>query len=429
MKGYIMLLITSVLMFTSCGNQETNPLLAEWNTPFETPPFELIKTEHYMPAFNEAMKLQIDEINAIAENSNAATFENTIEALDYSGASLKRVSRVFTAMNEAMTNEKMQSISKEISPLLSKHKDDINLNEKLFGRVKAVYDKKDSFNLTKEQYKLLDKYYKRFVRGGANLAADAKDEFRKINEELSTLSVQFGENVLKETNKFELVIDNEKDLAGLPDGAIAGAAETAKEKGYEGKWVFTIQKPSMLPFLQYSAKRDLREKIYKAYFMKGDKNDELDNKNNLSKTASLRLKRARLLGYDTHAHYVLEEQMASNPAKVYALLNQLWNPALIRSRLERDEMQQMIFAEGNNFKLESWDWWYYAEKVKKAKYDLDEEELRPYFELSNVIGGVFDLATRLWGIQFVERNDISKYHPDVKVFEVKEEDGAHIGIL
>ena len=332
-------------------------------------------------------------------------------------------------MNESMSNEQMKVISKEVSPMLSNHSDDINLNEELFNRVKEVYEKRESLGLNTEQKILLDKYYKGFVRGGANLKDESKEEFRKINEELSLLSVQFGENVLNETNTFELVIDNKDDLEGLPENVISGAAETAIDKGYTGKWVFTIHKPSMIPFLQYSAKRELRKNIYSAYFLKGDNNNEIDNKKILSRMAMLRLKRARLLGYETHAHYVLEEQMASNPDNVYALLDKLWTPALNRSIQEREEMQEIIKAEGNSFELQPWDWWYYAEKLKKAKYNMDEEELRPYFQVENVIDGVFGLATSLWGIKFEERDDISKYHPDVKIFEVKEADGSHIGIL
>lgn len=429
MNRLIMLLFTGTLIFTSSGTEEKNPLLIKWDTPFETPPFDKITTEDYLPAFDEAIKIHNDEIDKISKNSEEATFANTIEALDYSGTLLRRVKRVFSAMNESMSNEQMQIISKKVSPMLSKHNDDINLNENLFKRVKEVYDKRESLGLNTEQNKLLDKYYKNFVRGGANLKDESKDEFRKINEELSVLSVRFGENVLKETNTFELIIDNEDDLEGLPENVISGAAETAKDKGYTGKWVFTIHKPSMLPFLQYSTKRDLRQKIYSAYFLKGDHNNDIDNKKILSKIAMLRLKRANLLGYKTHAHYVLEEQMASNPDNVYALLDDLWTPALKRAIQEKEEMQAIINAEGNSFELQPWDWWYYAEKLKMLKYNMDEEELRPYFKLENVIDGVFGLATRLWGIQFEERNDIPKYHPDVKTFEVKEADGSHVGIL
>ena len=432
--GRIMVLIGSLLLITACGQntnteKEENPLLSEWQTPFETPPFDKIKNEHYLPAYKEALKIHEEEIQKIINNSEAPNFENTIVALDNSGELLKRVNKVFSAMEGSMNDEKIQAISNEIAPILTQHEDNINLNEKLFERVKEVYGNKENFNLNTEQLKLLELYYKDFIRGGANLDEMQKAEFRKVNEELALLNLKYGENVLKETNKFKLIIDNEKDLEGLPESVISAAAETAKEKGMDDKWIFTIQKPSMIPFLQYSKNRNLREKIYKAYFMQGDNNDSLDNKNLITKIVKLRLQRANILGYKNHAEYVLEEQMAKNPANVYELLNKLWKPALKRASAERDEMQKLIYAEGNKFKLESWDWWYYAEKVKKAKYDLDEEQLRPYFQVENVINGVFGLATKLWGIQFVERNDIAKYHPEVKVFEVKENDGKHIGIL
>lgn len=413
----------------ACSSKDTNPLLTEWETSFNTPPFDKINNEHYLPAFKEAIKQHKKEIDAIVRNNQEPTFENTIEALEYSGVLLTKISRVFFAMTEAMTSNELQAISKEVTPMLSKHNDDINLNPGLFKKVKAVYDKKDQLELNSEQNILLDKYFKNFIRGGANLNDTDKEEFRKINEELSLLLLEFGENVLKETNKFELVIDNEADLAGLPGNVISTAAEEAKARGYEGKWVFTIQKPSMIPFLQYSEKRDLREKIYKAYINKGDNNDSLDNKKLISKIASLRVRRANLLGYSTHAHFVLEEQMAKTPGNVYDLLNKLWKPALEVAKSERDEMQRMINLEGNNFKLESWDWWYYAEKIRKEKFDFDEEEVRPYFNVEGVIKGVFGLATDLWGIQFEEIFDIPKYHPEVKTFEVKDNDGSHIGIL
>lgn len=422
------MMLFSLALFANL-NAESNPLLEDWKTPFGTPPFDRIKIEHYLPAFNEAIELHKKEITLIIQNEDEPTFLNTIAALDYSGSKLKQVQRVFSAMNESMNSNEMTQLSKEISPMLSKHKDDINLNEDLFKRVKEVYYNKDEMDLTTEETKVLEKYYKDFVRGGANLSDKEKEEFREINRELSILSVQFGENVLKETNKFELLIDDKEDLAGLPENVIATASNSAKEKGYENKWLFTIHKPSMIPFLQYSSKRDLREKLYKAYINKGDNNDELDNKKILSKMAMLRVKRANLLGYNTHADYVLEENMAGNPNNVYELLDKLWKPALERSKAEVKEMQNIIDKENGDFKLEPWDWWYYAEKVKKEKYDLDEDELRPYFEVNNVIKGVFTLSESLFGIQFEERNDISKYHPDVKVFEVKEADGTHIGIL
>jgi len=348
-KRITMVLIGSSLLFAACTTEEKNPFLTDWDTPFGTPPFDKIKTEHYPPAYETALKAQNEEINAIVNNQTEPTFENTIVALDQTGELLNKVSRVFGAMISAMSNEELQKIAKDISPKITKHKDDINLNEDLFKRVKAVYEKKESLGLNTEQNKLLDKYYKTFVRGGINLEDKAKKEFRKINEEIALLTLNFGENILKETNKFELVVDNEEDLDGLPESSIAGAFETAKEKGYEGKWVFTIHKPSMIPFLQYSAKRDLREKIYRAYFMKGDNGDELDNKQIINKLINLRLKRANILGYKNHAEYVLEEQMASKPEKVYDLLDTLWEPALKRAIVEKEDMQQLIYDEGYNF--------------------------------------------------------------------------------
>ncbi|MCB9208586.1 MAG: M3 family metallopeptidase [Ignavibacteriales bacterium] len=429
MKRILMLIISSVLLFNGCQKEESNPFLTEWNTPFGTPPFDKIKTEHYLPAFEAGMKEQMSEIDAIIKNNDEPNFENTIVALDQTGSLLNKVQRVFNAMDGAMSDEEIQNISVEISPKITKHKDDINLNEDLFKKVKVVYDKKESLGLNTEQNKLLEKYYNTFIRGGVNLNAEQKNEFRELNKEIALLSLKFGENCLKETNNFELIIDNETDLEGLPENVIIGASDAAKEKGYTGKWVFTIHKPSMIPFLQYSTKRDLREKLYTAYFTVGDHNDSLDNKEILAKVINLRLKRANILGFNNHAEYVLDDQMAKKPENVYNLLNKLWTPALKRAVSEREAMQKLIDEEGNNFKLEPWDWWYYAEKLKKAKYDLDESELRPYFKVENVIDGVFGLATSLWGIQFEERNDITKYHPDVKVFEVKESNGDHIGIL
>jgi peptidyl-dipeptidase Dcp len=339
------------------------------------------------------------------------------------------VGNVFFSLSEANTNETLQKIEAEISPLLAKHRDDINLDPKLFARVKTVYDGRDRLVLTAEQVRLLDKFYKNFVRGGANLDEAAKAEFRKINEELSVLSVKFGDNVLKETNAFALVIDNADDLVGLPRAVIDGAAEAAKERGMEGRWVFTLHKPSMIPFLQYSPKRDLREKIFKAYINRANNGDASDNKAVLSRIAALRMKRASLLGYKTHADFVLEENMAKTPAGVTRLLDQLWTPAVEMAGKEAGKLQGLAVKEGGTFKLEPWDWWYYAEKLKKTEYDLDDQALKPYFRLDNVRDGAFAVAGKLWGLQFTERTDIPKYHPDVRVFEVKEADGTHVGIL
>ncbi len=300
---------------------------------------------------------------------------------------------------------------------------------RLFQRVKAVYEGRDKLTLTPEQARLLEKSYKNFVRGGANLDEAAKAEFRKINEELSTLTVRFGDNLLKETNAFVLVIDKPEDLAGLPQAVVDGAAEAARERGQEGRWVFTLQKPSMIPFLQYSPKRELRESIFKAYIKRADNGNEQDNKAVLSRIAALRVRRANLLGYKTHADYVLEENMAKTPAGVAGLLDKLWTPSLAVAKKEAAKLQALAAKEGDAITLEPWDWWYYAEKLKKAEYDLDDQVLKPYFPLDSVREGAFAVAGKLWGLKFTERTDIPKYHPDVRVFEVQEADGSHIGIL
>jgi len=419
------------LTFASCQKEEKvdNPFFADYETPFNVAPFEQIKAEHYMPGFNAGIEEQIKEIETIVTNSEVPSFENTIEAMDYSGTLLTKVSDVFFNLLSANTDSALQAIAKDVKPMLSKHSDDINLNEKLFARVKAVYEQKEELSLNTEQMMLLDKTYKGFVRGGANLPADKKDAFRKINGELSVLTLKFGDNVLAETNNFKLIIDNKEDLAGLPESAIKGAEETAKEAGMEGKWIFTLQKPSMIPFLQYADKRELREKLYKGYVNRGNKGNEFDNKEIIQKIVSLRVERANLLGYNTHADYILEKNMAKTSENVYKMLNKLWKPALKMAKAEVKMLQAMIKKEGGKFKLESWDWWYYAEKVRKAKYDLDENQLRPYFELNNVREGAFHVAKELFGITFEEIKDIPKPHPDATAYQVKEANGNHIGVL
>ena len=419
----------TILGFIMGCNMQKNPLLEPFNTPFGTPPFNLIQKTHFKPAFMEGIKQQKAEIDTIVNNPQKPTFKNTVEALENCGQLLKSVSSIFGTLNSALTDEEMQSIAKDISPILTQNSDDIWLNEKLFLRVKKVYDNQDNFQLNSEQQKLLDEYYKTFVRGGANLDEQEKTRLREINKELSLLSLKFGENVLKETNKFELVLDNEKDLAGLPKDVITAAAETAKERGYEGKWVFTIHKPSLIPFLQFSDKREFREILFKAYISKGNHDDDLDNKEILSKMAALRAERANLLGYKTHAHFILEKNMAKVPENVYSLLDQLWKPALKRAKAEAKDLQRLIHKDGHDFQLQPWDWWYYAEKLKKEKYDLDDESLRPYFELDKVIDGAFMVANKLYGLSFEERTDIPVYHNDVRVYEVKNSDGSHVGIL
>ncbi len=433
----ILTALSILVLFPGCTIKETkatqpreeNPLLAAWTTPFGTPPFDKIKDDHYLPAYKKGIEDERREIEAVVNNSEAATFANTVEALEASGSLLNRVNNVFNPLMSAETNDRMQAIAQEVAPLLSQLQDDILLNAKLFGRVKAIYGHKDELGLSPEQATLLDKTYKDFIRGGANLDETKKAELREINKELAVLSLRFDENVLKEDNGFFLAIDKKEDLAGLPDAVVAAAVDAAGEKGLVGQWVFTLHKPSLIPFLTYSEKRDLREKLFKAYIHRGDNNNKFDNKAILAKIASLRVKKAGLLGYKTYADFVLEENMAKTPAGVAKLLDQLWPPALAMAKKEARDLQEMIRKDGKDFKLEPWDWWYYAEKVKKAKYDLDDEALRPYFKLENVRDGAFAVAGKLWGLKFIERTDIPVYNPEVKVFEVQEADGRHVGVL
>ena len=424
-------LITILCAFTmqSDKNKMNNPFFQEWKTPFGTPPFSEIKNEHFMPAYEEGMKQQVAEVEEIINNKEKPTFKNTIEAFEKSGKLFTKVNNVFNALNGANTNDTIQAIAQKTAPMISKHFDEIYLNEKFFDRVKTIYQEKDKLNLTTEQKVVLEHYYKDFVRGGANLNNEAKEKFKKINEQLSLLGVKFGENILKETNAVGLVIDNKEDLAGLPEGVIQGAAETAKGKGLEGKWAFTLQRPSWTPFLQYSPKRNLREKLFKAYLTRGNNNNEFDTKKILTQMASLRVEKAALLGYKTYADFKLEINMSKNPENVYKFLNDLWKPALNKAREEVADMQKIIDTEGGNFKLQPWDWRYYSEKVRNEKYALDGEMLRPYFKLENVIKGAFGVATKLYGLKFIERKDITVYHPDVKIFEVQEANGKHLGIL
>lgn len=414
----------SALLFNGSSDSE-NPLLGE----FDTPPFDKIREEHFLPAYEKAIELHDEEIKSIAGNSMAPDFENTIEALDYSGRLLTQVGSVFSNLKSANTNDELQKISKQVAPMLSKHNDDIYLNNELFLRIKSVYDKKDELGLTGEQMMLLDDYYKEFIRGGAGLNDENKQKLREINEKLSLLSLNFGENVLKENNRFELVIEKKEDLSGLPESVIEAAAGAALKKGYADKWLFTIYKPSLIPFLQYSDKREFREKMFKAYIMKGDNNNDLDNKKILNEMVSLRIKKANLLGYKTHADFILDENMAKTPAQVYGLLDKLWKPALEMAKQEAEMQQEIIEKEGGNFKLQPWDWWYYSEKVRKEKYNLDENELRPYFKLENVRKGVFLLAEKLYGIKFRRLENVPVYDPEVEAFEVTEENDDHIGIL
>ncbi|MFC1763176.1 M3 family metallopeptidase, partial [Planctomycetota bacterium] len=397
---------------------KNNPLLEQWETPFGIPPFDRIEEEHYLPAFTQAMAVHQEEITAIADNPADPTFANTLEALDTSGALLAQVSNVFFNLRSALTNETMMAIAQEVTPLLSQHEDDIRLNKTLFARINAVYDSRDPLTLTEEQGTLLEKNYQDFVRGGALLSAADQIRFRAINERLSLLSVQFGDNILKENNRYELVLADSAQLAGLPERVVSAAADTAKQRSHEGQWIFTLHKPSLIPFLQYSDVRVLRQEMYEAYTSRGDNNDELDNKAILTEMASLRVERAQLLGFKSHADYVLDINMAKTPAQVYTLLDQLWQPALAQAQTEVKALQALIDAEGGNFQLQPWDWWYYTEKRRQAQFDLDENELRPYFKLENVIAGVTTVAGKLYELTFTELHDVPTYHEDVQVLEV-----------
>lgn len=422
-------------MLTACNSgtdkQETseNPFFTEYTTPFGVPPFDQIKNEHFVPAIDKGMEEQNKEIDSIIKNEAAPDFENTIAALDYSGDLLRKVTSVFYNFNSSNTNNEIQAIAKEIAPKLSAHYDNINLNPELFARVKTVHNNREALNLNAEQTMLLEDTYKDFVRGGADLDSTAQSRFREINQELSLATLQFGENVLSETNNYKLVLESQQDLAGLPQGLIEQGAQTAKESGMDGKWVYTLQNSSIMPFLQYAEKRNLREDIYKAYINRGNNNDERDNKALILKIAALRLERANMLGYETHAAYILQENMAKNASNVNDLLMQLWTPALKRAKAELKEMQAIVDQEKGGFKLQPWDWSYYAEKLRKEKYDLDDEQLKPYFPLENVKQGIFTVANKLYGIKFNERKDIPVYHPDAVAYEVTEANGDHIGVL
>jgi peptidyl-dipeptidase Dcp len=417
------------LALVGCGVKSENPLLSEWDTPFNTPPFDEIRNKHFMPAFKEAMNAHMAEIEAIVNNSEEPTFENTIEALEKSGETLERVERVFFCLTDANTNDELQAISEEVEPLLAKHNDDISLDPALFARVKKIYQQRETLGLNEEESTLLENVYKDFVRSGADLNEEDKAAMRAINGELSSLYVKFRKNHLNQTNAIALVIENAADLSGLSDAIIEEAAGIAKNRGMEGKWVITLQKPSFEPFLQYSDRRELRERVWNAYVNRGNNGDEFDNKAVVSRIAALRVQRSHLLGYETHADFVLERNMAKNPDNVYKFLNDLWAPALDRARAEAAEMQAIIDREGGGFKLAGWDWWYYAERLRKEKYALEDAMLRPYFKMENVRRGAFDVAQKLYGIRFIQRDDIQTYHPDVEVFEVQESDGSHLGIF
>ena len=406
-----------------------NPFFEAYKNKYGAPPFDKIKNEHYMPAFKEGIKQQAAEIDLIAGSKDAPTFDNTIAKLDFSGELLRKVSSVFFNLYSCNTNEGMEKIVTEISPILSEHNDNIYLNDKLFARVKTLYDNRTKLGLTDEQIRLIEKYHRNFIRSGAALNPEQKAKLRVINKELGLAQLAFGKNVLDETNSYKKIIDKESDLAGLPESVRQAAAEAAKEAGKPGKWLFTTQKASFIPVLQYSDNRELRKELLMAYTTRANHDNASDNKVVINRIMKLRTQKAQLLGFATSADFILDDTMAKTPKAVYALLNTVWTPALAKAKEETAELQKLQDAEGKGEKIEAWDWWYYSERLRKAKYNLEEEALRPYFKLENVRQGVFDLASKLYGLKFKKLSDMPVYDPDVEVFEVSDANGSFVGIL
>jgi len=438
------LLLMGLCLIISCENKSKlnpniNPFFQDWTTQFEVPPFLDIKNEHYMPAFKKGMEENLAEIEVIIKNTDDPTFANTIEELERTGKLLSKVQRVFSNLASSNTNPKLQELQRELSPMLSAHYDKIALNEDLFKRVEEIWKNREVANLTKEQQKLLKDTRKQFVRSGALLNDSQKEKITEINSQISELSTEFGQNLLAETNGFELIL-NKSDLDGLSDAVISAASETASQKmdnadseeekeKYRNKYVFTPHRTSMYPFLTESTRRDLREILYNSYIMRGDNKNETDNNDIAAQMAKLRAERASVMGYKSHAHFILDENMLKTPDEVNDLLIQLWKPALVRAKEEVADMQQVADFEGKDFKIAAWDWWHYSEKVRKDKYDLDEAAIRPYLSLDNVIKGVFNTTNKLWGLNFKEIFDIDSYHPDARIWEVMDKDGSHLAIF
>lgn len=421
-------------LFCACSQKEnltSNPFLTEFQTPYATPDFDRIQFEHYEPAFLKGIEQQNEEIQSIVQNTEAPTFENTVVALDNSGEILSRVSGVFFALTEADTNDSLIALQGRIAPMLSEHQDNIYLNADLYQRIATLHQQEEdgTLSLNTEQHYLLDKYYKRFVRSGASLDADKQQRLREINKQLSTLTIDFGNHVLADNNAYQLVIDKEEDLAGLPEAVISGAAHEAEARGLAGKWVFTLQESSRLPLLQYAQNRELRKNIYQAYTSLGNHDNANDNKEVLKQILTLRLEKAKLMGYKNHAEYVLAENMAKTPETVMDFLNNLWGYSIKNARKEAAELQGLMDREGRGEKLEAWDWWYYAEKLRKEKYDLNEDEVKPYFSQEDVWNGLCYVVNKLYGITLTPTDSIPVYNEDVKTYIVKDADGSLLGIF
>ena len=408
---------------------DDNPLLATWDTPYGAPPFELIKNEHFRPALHEAMRIHTGEIDVIAHSHAVPDFKNTILALEQSGMLLNRIYTVFNNLNSAETNKELQLVAQEVAPEITQHNDNIYMNEKLFARVKQVWDKQISLKLNNEDAKLLERKYKAFVRNGAGLAEDKKDRLRKINAELAVISLKFGDNVLAETNDYQLVIDEKENLAGLPENIIAAAAEEAANRKKEGQWIFTLQNASVMPFLQYADNRKLRAEIWKAYQSRGNNGNAKDNRINIVQLANLRTERAQILGYKSHADYVLDDRMAKTPEAVYTLMKEVWDPALAKAKKEEADIKKLMAADKIEDDVQPYDWRYYTEKIRQQRYSLDEQELKPYFSLDGVRNGIFLVCDKLYGLRFKQVKEIPVYHKDVTAWEVSGNDGKLLGLL
>ncbi len=418
----------ALVALTACNAKHDNPVLMESSLPFGAPEFAKYESTDYEPAMMEGFAQQRAEIDAIVANTEAPTFDNTIAALERSGKKLAKVTGVFFNLNETDADDVMRDTEKRLSPLFTEHSAYMTMNEALFARIKALYDDKANLGLTREQEMVLDKYYRMFVKGGALLDADKKAQLMEIEKQLSLASIEFGENALAETNAFELVITDEKDLAGLPQSSINAAREAAKAAGKEG-YLFNLQKPSWIPFLQYADNRELRKQMYLAYINRGDNNNDNDNKEVIARILKLRQQKAQLFGYETFAEFQLEDKMAKTPEAAYNLLMTIWNAALPKAQAEAAELQKMMDAEGKGEKLEAWDWWYYTEKLREQKYALSESELRPYFSLDNVRKGAFMVSEKLFGMKFQPVEGLDVYHPEVETFEVLDADGSHLALF
>ena len=421
-------------MVCACSQQSTeseNPFFSEFQSPYGSPDFDRIQLADYEPAFLKGIEQQNQEIKAIVENPEAPTFENTIVALDNSGEILSRVSGVFFALTSADTNDELMALESKIAPMLSEHSDNIYLNEALYQRVAKVceQEKSGAIQLTTEQHYLLEKYRKAFERSGAALDKEKQARLREINKELSTLTIEFSNHVLADNNAFKLVVDKQEDLAGLPEAVIAGAASEAEAQGEKGKWVFTLQESSRTPLLQYAQNRELRKQIYQAYTSLGNRSNENDNKEILKKILTLRVEKAQLMGYDTYAAYVLADNMAKTPENVLDFLHNLWGYSIQNAKKEAAELQQIMDKEGKGEKLEAWDWWYYAEKLRQQKYNLNEDEIKPYFSQEDVQKGLFYVVNKLYGITLTPTDTVPVYNKDVKTYIVNDADGSFLGLF